>query len=337
MIASGKTSAFRLLSNAVDSPAGIDVDIYDRAAVMNIHEAAAPANINHSAIAGVALEALAPLNITAIYIKPFARDRSRLGGQLPPEVTDPNPAAGVPAPESLTIREHDWLLEVRLYDGLSTGLFLDQRDNRKFVHQWCGARTGERGSPPISVLNTFAYTCAFSVAAASAGALTTSVDVSGRYLDWGKRNFTLNGLDIAEHRFAKMDTFEFITYAQRKSLRYDLIILDPPSFGSGNKKRGHKPWSSLDHYARLVREAATLLNPRGVILASTNTRELCNNNRLRYEVAKGLNREPRWLTLPPPPSDFARDRGRFSACAFELPSGMNASPQRRTKSTQTPP
>src|SRR5205823_5213751 len=98
------------------------------------------------------------------------------------------------------------------------------------VAEWVTQRRKDsgRGAEPPAVLNTFAYTCAFSVAAAAAGASTASVDVSPRYLDWGKRNFTHNGLDPAPHRFARMDTFEFLGYAKRKQLAFDLIILDPP-------------------------------------------------------------------------------------------------------------
>jgi 23S rRNA (cytosine1962-C5)-methyltransferase len=207
-----------------------------------------------------------------------------------------------------------------LYDGLSTGLFLDQRENRRFVADWVKDRARGSGKPP-TVLNTFAYTCAFSVAAATAGAITASVDVSGRYLDWGKRNFQHNNLDPALHRFAKMDTFEFFGYAKRKGLTFDLIILDPPSFASGNKKKGIRPWSSVADYARLVGEASSLLNPRGVILASTNTQELCRPGRLEREILKGLGgagKPPRWLRLPDMPLDFARDSERFAARAFAV-------------------
>ena len=84
--------------------------------------------------------------------------------------TDPTPAAGESLPEAILIREHGWNLEIRLYDGLSTGLFLDQRENRRFVADWVKDRARGAGKPP-TVLNTFAYTCAFSVAAATAGAL----------------------------------------------------------------------------------------------------------------------------------------------------------------------
>jgi len=123
---------------------------------------------------------------------------------------------------------------------------------------------------------------------------------------------------VPTHRFAKMDTFEFFGYAMRKNLRYDAIILDPPSFASGSKKKGIRPWSSVDDYARLVREAAKLLNRGGMILASTNTAALCRGGQLDREIAKGLGRSPRWISLPDSPVDFARDQDRFAARAWVM-------------------
>ncbi len=314
LIAKGHT-AYRAFAGRGDGIEGVYVDVYGPGAVLIVHEGRAASAFDPDAAAAATLEALQPQGVSAVYIKRFARDRSKLGGELPADATDAAPAAGAPLPESIIIREHDWNLEVRLFDGLSTGLFLDQRDNRKFVHRWTAARKREQPEP-VSVLNTFAYTCAFSVAAALARAHTTSVDVSGRYLDWGKRNFTHNALAPDDHRFARMDTFEFFAYARRKALTYDLIILDPPSFAAGSRPKKIRPWSATADYARLVQQAAGLLRPRGVIFASTNTLELCRPGRLEREVTKGLGNTPHWLKLPPLPSDFSPERGRFAACAF---------------------
>ncbi len=302
-----------MFSGAADGIDGVFIDVYGPGATLIVYEGVAPRAFDAAREAPGALDLLAPLGVRAIYHKPFARDRSKMGGVLPACVTETAPIAGDTLPEAVIIRELGWNLEVRLYDGLSTGLFLDQRENRGFVAEWVAHRG--RGAAP-TVLNTFAYTCAFSVAAAKSGAVTTSVDVSGRYLDWGKRNFEHNSLDPAAHRFAKMDTFDFLGYAKRKGFTYDLIILDPPSFASGSAKKGIRPWSSIADYARLVKEAAGVLAPKGVILASTNTQELCRPGRLEREIAKGLGRPPRWVTLPRPPVDFANERDRFAARAF---------------------
>jgi 23S rRNA (cytosine1962-C5)-methyltransferase len=306
------TNACRVFSGAADGCDGVFVDRYADGAVLIDYEGRTPREFDPKRAADIIRDQLAPFGVRAVYYKPFARDRSKMGGQLPPVVTDPTPIAGEPLAESILIREHAWNLEIRLFDGLSTGLFLDQRENRRWVHEWCA----KRKSP--SVLNTFAYTCAFSVAAATAQAITTSVDVSPRYLEWGKRNFGHNGIDPEPHRFARMDTFEFFAYARRKGLTYDLILLDPPSFASGNKKKGIKPWSSVSDYPQLLREAIALLNPKGTIFASTNTQELCRPGRLEQIVSKAVGRSPRWIELPEMPVDFARDQDRFSAVAFAV-------------------
>lgn len=345
--------ATRVVSGDADGLAGVYIDVFGAAstgggaAVMNIYEGRIPHWFRAEELAQPVLEALnaelpAEARLQAVYVKPFTKDRSRLGGVLPEIATRAQPSAGQAVPEALVIQEHAWKLEVRMYDGLSTGLFLDQRENRGLVHQWAKRRSDaakrDNLAPP-TLLNTFAYTCAFSVAAAVGGAITTSVDVSPRYLDWGKRNFERNALDPAQHRFARMDTFEFFDYAKRKGLRYDMIILDPPSFAAGNKRKGIRAWSSIEDYAKLVQHASQLLTqrPRGAakvrsageslkaagqfptILASTNTQELCQRlpqggTRLQREVSKGLGHAPTWLDLPAPPADFSAERGRFAAC-----------------------
>lgn len=315
LIDSGRTQAIRVFSGEADGLDGVFIDVYGEGAVLIVYEGRAPRAMMEPGVAGEVLDALGSFGVRGVYFKPFAKDRSKIGGELPPIVTDPTPAAGEPLTEALIVREHAWNLEVRLYDGFSTGLFLDQRDNRRFVHDWIKTRV-QSGGGPVHVLNTFAYTSAFSVAAAIGGAITASVDVSGKYIDWGKRNFGHNGIDAAQHRFAKMDTFEFFGYAKRKGLRFDLIVLDPPSFAAGSKKKGIRPWSSVADYARLVREASTLATPGGVIFASTNTQELCRPGRLDREIAAGLGRAPRSVKLPEPPVDFARDRERFVARAW---------------------
>lgn len=313
------TDAARVFSGAADGVDGIFIDRYGIGATLIIYEGRAPRGFDPARFAPHILKALSPLGVTSLYLKPFARDRSKLGGELPPEATSPTPLAGTPLPEAHLMREHSYQLEIRLFDGLSTGIFLDQRENRAWVAQGVKARMAGGGTAP-SILNTFAYTCAFSVAAAAAGAHTTSVDVSPRYLEWGKRNFAHNGLDTSMessiHRFARMDTFEFLEYAKRKGLGYDLVILDPPSFSAGSKKKGIRPWSSISDYPDLLRAARAVCNPRGSILASTNTVELCRPGRLEQMVSKALGAEPRWLELPPAPVDFARDKDRFSAVAF---------------------
>jgi 23S rRNA (cytosine1962-C5)-methyltransferase len=315
----GSSDACRVFSGAADGVDGVFIDRYGEAAALIVYEGRVPREFDASRYGPEILRVLGRVGVMALYLKPFARDRSKMGGELPAETTCPEPLCGEPVAEWLLIREHDYRLEVRLFDGLSTGIFLDQRENRLWVEQGVRVRL-KAGSAVPRVLNTFAYTCAFSVAAARAGARTTSVDVSARYLEWGKRNFAHNGIDVASegsvHRFAKMDTFEFLGYAARKGLKYDLVILDPPSFSAGSKKKGIRPWSSVSDYPDLLRAARGVLAEGGSIFASTNTVELCRPGRLEQMAVKALGSEPRWLRLPAAPVDFARDKERFAAIAF---------------------
>jgi 23S rRNA (cytosine1962-C5)-methyltransferase len=104
--------------------------------------------------------------------------------------------------------------------GYSVGLFPDQRENRHFLRQ----------NPPQKLLNCFAYTCSFSVAAASGGARTVSIDLSKKSLTRGRENFALNSLPTTEHRFLTDDVFTLLPRLARRGEKFDAIILDPPTF-----------------------------------------------------------------------------------------------------------
>src|SRR5208282_2118674 len=117
---------------------------------------------------------------------------------------------------------------LRFDEGYSVGLFLDQRDNRRRLLHRHGAS---------EVLNAFAYTCGFSVCAAASGARVTSLDLSKKYLDWGRRNFVLNQLDPARHDFIFGDAFAWFRRLAKKKRLFDIIILDPPTF-SRSKESG---------------------------------------------------------------------------------------------------
>ncbi|MFN7979910.1 MAG: class I SAM-dependent methyltransferase [Vicinamibacterales bacterium] len=148
---------------------------------------------------------------------------------------------------------------------------------------------------------------------ALAGAAVTTVDVSARYLDWGRRNAAMNGVDPASMRFYRRDALEFLAQAARKpEERFDLVILDPPSFGAADKRRGVAAWRAVDDYPTLVRAAARVLTPGGRLFAATNSRELAAEGVLADLVDNALDRRPRWQALPPWPDDV-REPGRVAA------------------------
>ena len=304
----GEVTAYRVLDGAGDGVPSVYLDRYGPAAVMNVYEDAHLSQTSVTTAAQLTLEMLAPAGLEAVYVKPFARDRSRLGGRSPDELRAATPRAGRKQPESLVVQEYESRFEVRLYDGHSTGLFLEHREHRRALSQ----------RRPARALNLFAYTCAFAVPLASMGARVTNVDVSARYLEWGKRNLALNGLEPSAVRFFRMDAFEFLAYAARhREERFDLVILDPPTFAAGDRRRGMKPWKALDDYPALVEAAVRVLAPGGSVFAASNTRELAGDGALARLVTKALGSAPAWQPLPPWPVDV-RESSRVAAVLFTV-------------------
>lgn len=165
------------------------------------------------------------------------------------------------APLETIVTENGMRFQIDFAAGYSPGLFVDQRANRAFLR-----RSGVR-----DVLNTFAYTCSFSVAAALAGATTTNIDLSGKSLARGRKNFALNGLDVSRHRFHAADVLELLPRLARKKERFDAIILDPPTFSRGDKGRRFQVERDFEN---LLLEALEVAAPGARVLLSTNCARL---------------------------------------------------------------
>ena len=164
---------------------------------------------------------------------------------------------GPPPAEDVRIREGEATMEVDLRRGQKTGLFLDQRENRRLV--------GQR-SAGLRVLNLFSYTGGFSLAAALGGATkTTTVDIAAPAVEAAKRNFVLSGLAPNEHEFVAADVFDFLDKSVSAGRSFDLVICDPPSFASSEKalKKG------LKAYRRVNEQALRVVAPGGVFCSAS--------------------------------------------------------------------
>ena len=198
-----------------------------------------------------------------------------------------------------TVVDEDGLrFEVRPGAGYSCGLFLDQRNNRRALRR--RARAGDR------VLNLFAYTCSFSVAAAASKNVATSVDLHQAYLDWGRRNFAHNGIDAKAHFWIKGDAFDWLAAFARKGRRFDGVVVDPPTFSRGTKQ---KVFRVEKDYAALVALAARVVAPGGWLLLCANTHRQ-GRRAFAEQVDDGLRAagicfERR--SWEPMPDDFAGD------------------------------
>lgn len=223
--------------------------------------------------------------------------------------TSPQLVAGPAMAERFSIRENGVQFELSFAEGYSVGLFLDQRDNRRrFLTQHIAAdfELKPQATRP-EVLNTFAYTCGFSVCAALRGARTTSLDLSKKYLEWGRRNFTLNGLDPTQHDFIYGDTFDWLRRLAKKGRQFDVVVADPPTF-SQSKESG--VFRAEKDYGKLVTALLPVLKPAGVLLASTNAAELPPEKFLEQITAavRGARRKIIQQHYAPQPPDFPINR-----------------------------
>lgn len=204
---------------------------------------------------------------------------------------------GQEAPDFFTVLENGVLYQVFMNDGLMTGIFLDQHEVRGSLVD--GLAMGK------SLLNMFSYTAAFSVAAAMGGAShTTSVDLAKRSRKLSQAHFQANGLSTDEHRFIVMDVFEYFKYAKRKDLTYDVIVLDPPSFARNKKQT----FSVAKDYHKLISQSLEILNPGGIIIASTNAANV-SRQKFTEQIDKGFaGRSYQILNKYGLPADFAYNK-----------------------------
>ena len=204
---------------------------------------------------------------------------------------------GQEAPDFFTVLENGVLYQVFMNDGLMTGIFLDQHEVRGSLVD--GLAMGK------SLLNMFSYTAAFSVAAVMGGASqTTSVDLAKRSRELSQAHFQANGISTDDHRFIVMDVFEYFKYAKRKGLAYDVIVLDPPSFARNKKQT----FSVAKDYHKLISQSLEILNPGGLIIASTNAANV-SRQKFTEQIDKGFaGRSYQILNKYGLPADFAYNK-----------------------------
>ncbi|MGW8313195.1 MAG: class I SAM-dependent rRNA methyltransferase [Desulfuromonadales bacterium] len=265
----GDTTVSRLVNAEGDSLPGLTVDRYGDFLMVQYYTRAWQPHL--ATLVAVLQEIYDP---AGIYGKFRPQETRKLEAGDNRRASQASLLAGRPAPRDLTVRENGLWYRIDLIEDLHPGLFHDQRQNRlEFRRLAAGCR----------VLNLFAYTGAFSVAAAAGGAeQVTSVDASGRYLDWARDNFRINAIDPGSYQFIASDCFVELDRLARAGRSFDVIFMDPPSFSTTRRSR----FATRGGTAELVQKALPLLSPAGLLVTSSNLQKMSISDYLK-ELRKG--------------------------------------------------
>ncbi len=302
LFASADTDAFRLIHRAADGFPTLAVDRFADVLVAHVYGGGAAGR----APSALLRELAEAQKARAVYVKRRPAEASRLTEQERAEFAPAAPLLGEPVDE-LVARENGLQYWIRPGAGLSVGLFLDMRETRRWVRAHAAGKTA---------LNCFAYTCGFGVAAAAGGAARViNLDVSRSALEWGRRNYALNGLAAAREDFIFGDAFDWLARFGRRGQRFDLVIVDPPAFSTTRQAR----FSVLRDYAELAASAARVVAPGGWLVACANAAELtlpAFHKRLRAGVVGHPARIARATHEPELDFPVARGENPYLKVAF---------------------
>ncbi len=267
LYAAEDTTAFRVFNGAGDGIGGVTIEYFAGFYVVNWYS---------EGIYSFREEIYQALNDIADPRGVYEKLRFDKNGQY---VDQDDYVSGEKGEFPLIVSENGMNYAVDLNDGAMTGIFLDQRNVRKALR--------DRYSEGKTVLNTFSYTGAFSVAAALGGATeTTSVDLAKRSLPKTIEQFAVNGIDYESQDIKVMNVFDYFRYAERHALKFDVVVLDPPSFARTKKKT----FSTSKDYTKLVKDTLKITSDGGVIVASTNTASF-NMKKFKTFIDKAFKEE----------------------------------------------
>ena len=247
LFGSPDTTAFRVFNGEGDGIGGLTIDYFDGYYLMNWYS---------EGIYSFRKSIIEALTTSTAVKGLYQKKRFDSAGKY---IEEDDFVTGEQATFPLLIKENGVNYAVYLNEGAMVGIFLDQREVRR--------RIMENYALGKTVLNTFSYTGAFSVAAAMGGATkTTSVDLANRSLEKTIEQFSVNHLDFEAHDIRVMDVFRYFKYAKKNELTFEMVILDPPSFARSKKNT----FRAEKDYTNLLKETIDITAEKGIIVASTN-------------------------------------------------------------------
>ncbi len=254
---SSETNAYRLINQSGDGFSDLTVDRYGNVLVANVYSQGVKVQPPRDLLAILAEHAAAQ----AVYVKYRPVQGNVLSEERRRALTPIEPLIGRTI-DSTEVLENGLRFLIHPAEGLNPGLFLDMREVRDWVRAQAQGKT---------VLNCFAYTCAFGMAALRGGAMRAlNLDISRHYLDWGRANAELNGFATVPTDFVKGDVFDWLQRFGRRGQKFDVVILDPPSYSTTHQTR----FSVERDTARLVALAAQVVQSGGYLIACTNSDEV---------------------------------------------------------------
>lgn len=237
------TNVYRLVNSYGDALPELTIDVYDKNLLVQYFKPYEKHSKDR--IYSELNDILAPESIT---------EKTRLKG----EDIKTHLVSGKEIPRNIVVLENGIKFNISFLEGGGTGLFLDQRDNRKKIQALANNK---------EILNCFCYTSSFSIYANIGGAIsTTNIDLSKKAIEWSKINFSLNQLDVNNHEFIIGDVWEWLRRFQKKGRTFDVIIIDPPSFSTSKTV----VFTVEKDIPRLIGAGLNILREDGILAFSTN-------------------------------------------------------------------
>lgn len=245
------TNVYRLVNSYGDALPEVTIDVYNKNLLVQYFK---PCNTPaKEGIYSALIEILVPDSIT---------EKIRLKG----EDIKTHLVTGKELPGNFVVLENGIKFDISFLEGGGTGLFLDQRDNRKKIQALANNK---------EVLNCFCYTSSFSIYAILGGAIsTTNIDLSKKAIEWSKKNFLLNQLDVNDHEFIVGDVWEWLRRFQKKGRTFDVIIIDPPSFSTSKTT----VFTAEKDIPGLIGAGLDILREDGILAFSTNIAKINFSN-----------------------------------------------------------
>lgn len=262
-IQTDRTTAYRWINGEGDGLPGVIVDRYGDYVSLQVYTKSWHPHLDALVRGLLAVEPLAGVVTRDRIRKAPLPDDAKSGDKGRGDAKgDFHVLAGEAPPEDLEVMEHGIKFLASLDRGQKTGLYLDQRENRKRLRHYTGG---------ADVLNCFSYTGGFGLHAAIGGAKrTTNCDLSKKAQNAARRNYEINGLDPKAHRFPAEDCFVFLGREKKRGNTYDVVLTDPPSFATSKKS----VFSAVKGYRRLAAAALQVTKPGGIFVGASCTAQI---------------------------------------------------------------